>query len=58
MNNPLPWLNVEPRKIRAAAARVADLMKSLKPKKKENIDKVRKKVGTVASGGQPSSPSL
>ena len=51
-------LNVEPRKARAVAAGVADLMKSLKPKKKGNIDKVRKKVGINASGGQSSSPLL
>ena len=51
-------LYVEPRKARVVAARVADLMKSLKPKKKGNIEKVRKNVGTNASGGQSSSPSL
>ena len=35
--------NVEPRKARAASARVADLMKNLKPKKKGPIDKGRNK---------------
>ena len=50
--------NEEPRKVRAAAAGVADLMQSLKPKKGQ-VAKVKKKhMGSNAKGGQPSTISL
>ena len=49
----------ETRKARVAAAGVAKLMKTLKPRKKGPIDKKKKgKAGSTASGGQSHSPSL
>ena len=51
---------VETKKVRAASAGVAELMKSLKPKKKGPIDKGKikqLKTGFSVSGGQPSSSS-
>ena len=44
---------VEPRKLRAASAGVAELMKTLKPKKKGPVDKGKSrqvKAGALASG--------
>ena len=49
---------IEPRKVRAALAGVAKLMKFLKPKKKGTIDKGKpkqNKTGFPVLGGQPSS---
>ena len=52
-------MNEEPRKVRAAAAGVVDLMQSLKSRKKGQAGKVKKKqVGSNAKGGQSSSNSL
>ena len=49
----------ETRKARAASLGVANLMKTLKPKKKGPIDKGKKgRAGFTATGGQSSSPSL
>ena len=42
---------VEPKKVRAAASGVADLMKSLKPKKKVPDKARQKKVSSNALGG-------
>ena len=45
----------ETRKSRVAAAGVADLMKTLRPKKRGQPDKVKKKqIGPIALGGQSS----
>ena len=42
---------VESRKSRVAAAGVADLMKTLKPRKKEQLTKVKKKqIGPILEG--------
>ena len=50
---------VETRKARVAASGVAELMKTLKPRKKAPIDKGKTgKAGSTASGGQLRSPSL
>ena len=54
-------IQMEPRKARAAAAGVADLMKSLKTRRKGPIDKGKVKQGKAGSpalGGTHSSPSL
>ena len=50
--------NEEPRKVRAAAAGVADLMQSLKPKKGQVAKVKKKQMGSNAKGGQPSTISL
>ena len=47
--------DIEPRKARAASQGVADLMKTLKPKKKGPIDKGKVKAGSTALRGQTSS---
>ena len=47
--------DIEPRKARAASHGVADLMKTLKPKKKGPIDKGKVKAGSTALRGQTSS---
>ena len=50
---------VEPRKASAASVGVADLMKSLKPKKMGPIGKIKNRKVVVGDvGGQSSSPSL
>ena len=49
--------NVEPRKTRATSAGVADLMKTLKPKKK-GPDKARRKGEAAMGGTHSSSPIL
>ena len=49
---------VEEKKVRAAALGVADLMKTLKPKKRGPINKGRKtKAGSAALGGQSTTHS-
>ena len=51
-------ISVETRKVRAAAAGVANLMRTLRARKKGPTDKVKsKKVGSAAKGGQVSSHS-
>ena len=49
---------VEPRKTRAASVGVADLMKSLKPKKRGTMGKVKNRKVAVGDVGGSSSPSL
>ena len=48
---------VEPRKAKAVSARMADLIRSLKPKKKVPDKAKHKKVGSNALGGHSPSPS-